>query len=142
MLNKKGLNRGIDFAAKTKKKLSKKAILDKTKISHQILLESSESDVFRIRFLTFKGCLWFRRYFILWQIDYFNFAIFFLYIFSTFSLKKIKKIWILINFEFFVLKIKHHNSWKEKNIFVEKNMTNLTAIFLHGTGWLNTLFIN
>ena len=46
LLNKKGLNKDIDFTAKTKKKPSKKAIFDKTKTSHQRLLESSESDVF------------------------------------------------------------------------------------------------
>ena len=45
LLNKKGLNKDIDFAAETKKN-SQNAILDKTKTSHQILLESSESDVF------------------------------------------------------------------------------------------------
>ena len=63
MLNKKGLNGDINFAAKTK--TSKKAILDKAKTSHQRLLESSESDVFR--FLDFRllkgvfgfGGIWF-----------------------------------------------------------------------------------
>ena len=46
----------MDFAAKTKKKTSKKAILDKTKTSHRRLLESSESDVFRLLdFLLLKG---------------------------------------------------------------------------------------
>ena len=73
----KGLNRDINFAAKTKK-TSKKAILDKTKTSDQRLLESSESDVFRFfDFWLWKGVFGFGGiWLILWWIDYFNFAIF------------------------------------------------------------------
>ena len=54
------------------------AIVHKTKKSHQILLESSESDVFFLlfNFWLLKGVFGFGGIrFISWRIDYFNFAI-------------------------------------------------------------------
>ena len=46
-VTKKVLSRDICFAAKTKKTLSKKAILGKTKTTHLRYMESSKTDVLR-----------------------------------------------------------------------------------------------
>ena len=114
------------------KKTSNKAILDKTITSHQILLESSDSDVF-FKVVPLKGVFGFGGiWFILWRIDYFNFAIVFGTYLATFSLKKIKNM------------NPHKNNHKQikiiKKLLLKKNMSNFTQFFLHRNGWLNTFF--
>ena len=138
MLNKKGLNRDIDFAAKTKKN-SKKAILDKTKTSHQRLLESSKSDVFRfLDFWLLQGVFGFGGiWFISWRVDYFNFAIFLRTYFATFSLKKIKNM-NPYNFQFFWLK-KITIPEKKLKIICLKKYDKFHSHFFTWL-WLTTLF--
>ena len=53
---------------------------------------------------------------------------------ATFSLKNMKNM-NLHKFSVFCIKKKHSQIMKKKikQIFVEKNMSNFTAIFLHGT---------
>ena len=98
--------------------------MDITKTSNQLLLEFSESDVFRhLDFWLLKGVFGFGGiWFTLWRsrIDYFNFAIFWTYL-ATFSLKKNEKYESSDIFSFFVLKRKQSKFMKkEKKIFVEK----------------------
>ena len=141
MLNKKGLNRDIDFTAKTKTPY-KKAILDKTKTSHQRLLESSESDVFWfINFWLLKGVFGFGGiWFISWRIDYFNFAIFFRTYLATSSLKQMKN---MNPHKFSIVCIKKIIRIEEI-LFLKKLLKKIWQIsqqfFLHGNGWLNTFF--
>ena len=113
-------------------------ILNKTKTSHQRLLESLESDVFRfLDFWLLKGVFGFgSNWFILWRIDYFNFE-FFKDIFSNILFENIKNM-NLINFQFFCINKRTRNH--KIIIKNKKNMINFSAIFLHGTDWLNTLF--
>ena len=76
LLNKKGLNRDIDYTAKTKKTLLKGDFGQSKNITSKITGILRKQCFLICKFLTFKGYFWFRRYLVYFvRIDYFNFVI-------------------------------------------------------------------